>query len=34
MIMNLCVPQKVCNFLTSWGTLSFSRRTLLLEVRW
>jgi hypothetical protein len=27
--MNLRVPQNAENFLTSWGTVSFSRRTLL-----
>jgi hypothetical protein len=30
--MNCCVPQNAGNFLTSWATLSVSRRTLLLGV--
>jgi hypothetical protein len=29
MVMNLQVPHKAENFLTSWPTVSFSRRTLL-----
>jgi len=29
MVMNLCVPLKAGNVLTSWVTMSFSRRTLL-----
>jgi hypothetical protein len=28
-VMNLWITQKVGNFLTSWVTISFSRRTLL-----
>jgi len=32
-VMNLQVPRNVGNFLTSWGTVSFLRRTLLHSVR-
>jgi hypothetical protein len=28
-VMNLRVPQRAGNFLTSWVTISFSRRTLI-----
>jgi hypothetical protein len=33
-VMSLWVPQKVRNFLMSWVTISFSRRTLLNGAGW
>jgi hypothetical protein len=33
-VMNLRVPKKAGNFLTSWATISFSRRTTLCGVCW